>query len=128
MILRTYQVRKKRILRTYQVRIKRVMRTYQVRMKQIGSDVVGPLFRTTQISLSGNEGYGYGKYVMGLYLLGAFVAGQLLYNWVMTVTKEIIVILELELTSVADILVCTFRLRQVTMMEGGVGLLDELPG
>ncbi|KAI3814313.1 hypothetical protein L1987_19064 [Smallanthus sonchifolius] len=34
------------------------------RMKQIGSDVVGPLFRTTQISLS-----------------GAFVASQLLYNW-----------------------------------------------
>ncbi|KAI3827786.1 hypothetical protein L1987_01869 [Smallanthus sonchifolius] len=29
----------------------------------------------------GNEGYGYGKYVMGLYLLGAFVASQLLYNW-----------------------------------------------
>ncbi|KAI3827389.1 hypothetical protein L1987_01462 [Smallanthus sonchifolius] len=55
--------------------------TYQVRMKQIESDVVGPLFRTTQISLYSNEGYGYGKYVMGLYLLGAFVAGQLLYNW-----------------------------------------------
>ncbi|KAI3712387.1 hypothetical protein L1987_70942 [Smallanthus sonchifolius] len=28
----------------------------------------------------GNEGYGYGMYVMGLYLLGAFVAVQLLYN------------------------------------------------
>ncbi|KAI3754913.1 hypothetical protein L1987_54705 [Smallanthus sonchifolius] len=49
--------------------------------------------RICQYSL-GNEGYGYGKYVMGLYLLEAFVASQLLYNWVMTVTKGIIVILE----------------------------------
>ncbi|KAI3704949.1 hypothetical protein L1987_75179 [Smallanthus sonchifolius] len=46
----------KRILHTYQLRMKRIMRTYQVRMKRvlrtIGSDIVGPLFRTTQISLS----------------------------------------------------------------------------
>ncbi|KAI3713356.1 hypothetical protein L1987_71933 [Smallanthus sonchifolius] len=80
-VLRTYQVRKKKVMRTYQVRKKKVMRNYQVRKKKIGSGVVGPLFRITQISLSGNEGYGYGKYVMGLYLLRAFVAGQLLYKW-----------------------------------------------
>ncbi|KAI3725364.1 hypothetical protein L1987_65151 [Smallanthus sonchifolius] len=71
-------------------------------------EVVGPSIRTTETSLSGNEGYGCGMYVMGLYLLGAFVVGQLLYNWGDDVLEV--------------------WLRQVMMMDGDAGRLDELPG
>ncbi|KAI3825426.1 hypothetical protein L1987_06913 [Smallanthus sonchifolius] len=41
-------------------------------VKSIGSEVVGPLLGQPRLAY---------KDVMGLYLLGASVAGQLLYNW-----------------------------------------------